>query len=136
MSRIYEALREAERVRSINGAADEDGLGVMELPSQECSEQREQEINLMIYGHAPSGPPFYESAKALRWNANGGLVLLGRPVFEGQNLLLFNDHTSQEEICRIVNVRVRDMETHEVDVTFSSPRPEFWEIPDTRGDIN
>jgi hypothetical protein len=136
MSRIYDALKEAERLRSKNRLAHEDCLGVMELPGRGCSGRREQEIELMIYGHVPSGHPFYRSAKALRWDANGGLVLLCIPVCEGQNLLLFNNQTSQEEICHIVNVRIRDIETHEVAVTFSSPRPEFWQIPDTRGDIH
>jgi hypothetical protein len=136
MSRIYEALREAERIRSNNRVAAEDGLGVMEMPDRRCSERWELEIDLTVYGHVAGEPPFYERARALKGNENGGLILLSVPVCEGQDLLLINNRTSQEQICRIVNVHIRDLETSEASVAFPSPHPEFWEIPDNRSDIS
>ena len=130
MSRIYEALRIMNATRSESGAADRDSLGVMEMPERRQSPRYELDVPLTIYGRAPSGSPFYQVADAVNGSADGGLIVLRVPVCEGQDLLLINNWTSKEQICRVVHIRGRDAETNEVGVAFPSPNPEFWQVPD------
>jgi len=91
--------------------------------------RKELDIDLTVYGRSACEVPFYESAKAIKGNANGGLFLLSVPVTEGQDLLLINNTTSHEQICSIVSVRIRDIQTSEVSVSFPLPNPGFWKSP-------
>jgi hypothetical protein len=130
MSRIYEALKTAKKTRSTSGAADGESLGVMEAPEQRRGRRWELDVPLTVYGRGPSGSPFYREADAVNGSAEGGLIILCAPVCEGQDLLLINNWTSKEQVCRIVRVRGRNAEINEVGVAFPSPNPEFWEVPD------
>ena len=80
---------------------------------------------------APRTTFHFEQAKAIRGNANGGLFLLAIPVMEGQDLLLINNDTSQEQICNIVSVYIRDIQMSEVSVSFPLPNPDFWKSSGT-----
>ena len=84
---------------------------------------------LTVYGRGPNGNPFYQEANTLNASATGGLMVLRMPVHEGQDLLLINNWTSKEQLCRVVRVRARDAESYQVGVSFPSPNPEFWRVP-------
>jgi hypothetical protein len=132
MSRIYEALRQAEESRSGRELRSGGNPIVPEMPNLKCSARWELGIHIMAYGRSLDECPFYEEVKAFSVNSEGGLLLLSVPVCQGQNLLLVNNRTSQEQICRVVHTRVRDVQTSEVAVAFPSPNPHFWqdsEIP-------
>jgi len=131
MSRIYDAIRSARESRSKTGLDLSDFLGEMELPERRATLRMELDIDLTVYGRSASEAVFYEEARAIRGNANGGLFLLGIPVLEGQDLLLINTGTSQEQICNVVSVRIRDMQTSEVSVSFPVPNPDFWKASRT-----
>jgi hypothetical protein len=136
MSQIYEALRSAEATRMKSGPADRDRLGIMETGDRRQSRRWELDVPLTVYGREPNGAPFYLDAETVTGNADGGMIVLRMPVHEGQDLFLINNWTSQEQMCRVVHVRSRDAETHEVGVSFPSPHPEFWQIPDAPCDLN
>jgi hypothetical protein len=129
MSRIYEALKNAQEHRSKNEISGRDGLGVMDMPERRGGERHDLNVDLTVYGRRVNELPFHEHAQAVKGNSSGGLFLLAVPVLVGQDLFLINNRTSQEQLCRVVNVRARDSQTNEVSVLFSSPKPEFWEIP-------
>jgi hypothetical protein len=126
MSRIYDAIKSARESRSRNGLDDSDLLGEMELPERRVTPRKELVIDLTVYGRSACEAAFYEQARAISGNANGGVFLLGIPVIEGQDLLLINNSTSQEQICNIVRVRIQDIQTSEVSVSFPLPNPDFW----------
>jgi len=130
MSRIYDALRNAEQARSTSGADDRDSPGIAEMPERRQSSRRDQDVPLTVYGRTSNESPFYEEASAVNGNADGGLIVLHAPVREGQDLLLINNWTSKEQVCRVVDVRSRDSDTNEVGVAFASPNPDFWHVPD------
>jgi hypothetical protein len=130
MSRIHEALKKAKATRSTSGAGDRESLGVMEAPEKRRSRRWELDVPLTVYGRGPTGSPFYKEADAVNGSADGGLIVLRGPVCEGEDLLLINNWTSKEQVCRVVRVQSRDAETNEVGVAFSSSNPEFWEVPD------
>jgi hypothetical protein len=126
MSRIYDAIKSARESRSKTGLAAADFLGEMELPDGRVTPRKELGVNLTVYGRSSGEAAFYEQARALSGNANGGVLLLAIPVMEGQDLLLINNGTSQEQICNIVSVRTEDIQTLEVSVSFPMPNPDFW----------
>jgi len=126
MSRIYEAIKSARESRSKSGLDTSDCLGEMELPERSEAPRKELGIDLTVYGRSACEDAFYEQARAIRGNATGGVLLLAIPVTEGENLLLINNGTSQEQICNIVSVRTQDIQTLEVSVSFPLPNPEFW----------
>jgi hypothetical protein len=131
MSRIYDAIKSARESRSSAGLDASDFLGEMELPKRRVTPKKELGINLTVYGRSACEAAFYEQARALSGNANGGVLLLAIPVTEGQDLLLINNSTSQEQICNIVSVRTEDIQTLEVSVSFPLPNPDFWKSPGT-----
>ena len=131
MSRNYDAIKGARKSRSRNGRDTSDFLDEMELPERRVTPRKELDIDLTVYGRSAREMPFYEQAKAVRGNANGGLILLAIPVMQGQDLLLINNDTSEEQICSIVSVHIRDIQLSEVSVSFPIPNPDFWKSSGT-----
>ncbi len=126
MSRIYDAIKSARESRTRNGFDTSDFLGEMELPERRVTPRIELDIDLTVYGRSACEAVFYEQARSVSGNVNGGVFLLAIPVIEGQDLLLINNGTSQEQICNVVTVRIRDIQTSEVSVSFPLPNPDFW----------
>jgi hypothetical protein len=129
MSRIFEAIQSARESRGRTGVGVSDGLGEMDLPERRLDPRTALGMQLTVYGRTDTDAPFYEEAKAITGNANGGLFLLSVPVNEGQDLLLINNSNSKEQLCTVVSVRVIAIQTSEVSVSFPAPNPAFWEAP-------
>jgi len=126
MSRIYDAIKSAKKSRSRDGLDTSDVLGEMELPERRVNPRTELDIDLTVYGRSACEAAFYEQARAVSGNASGGVFLLAIPVMEGQDLLLINNGISQEQICNVVSVHIRDIQISEVSVSFPVPNPDFW----------
>jgi hypothetical protein len=126
MTRIYDSTKSAQETRSKCGLDKSDFLSEMRLEERRVTCGIELDIDLTVYGRSACECVFYEPARVIRGNANGGLFLLAIPVLEGQDLLLINNGTSQEQICNIVSVHIRDIQMSEVAVSFPLPNPDFW----------
>jgi hypothetical protein len=126
MSRIYEAIRIAKESKSRSGPNQSDCLGEMELPERRVAPRNDLDIDLTVYGRSAGEDPFYEQARAISGNANGGVFLVAVPIVEGADLLLINNSSSQEQICNVLSVHIRDIQTSEVSVSFPVPNPDFW----------
>jgi len=129
MSRIFEALKHAQAVRA---ARDKQAAPVplsVESPDRRGSRRMAMDIGVYVYGHGPGTVPFHEEAHTLRVNAGGALLLLSVPVEQGQQLLLTNTLTEQEQPCRVVYLGTRRTRTIEAGVAFTNPNPDFWPIP-------
>jgi len=126
MSRIFEAIQTAREMRTMNCRSESDSLGQMELPERRISPRSTMFGGLYVYGSSETGDVFYEPATAISGNANGGVFLLAIPVAEGQELMLFNSSNAQEQLCGVMGVRIRDIQSSEVSVNFSEPNASFW----------
>jgi len=126
MSRIYEAIRTARESRAHSGLNSSDSLGQMELDDRRVTPRKELDIDLTVYGRMAGEETFYAQAKAISGNANGGVFLLSIPVLVGQDVLLINNGISEEQICNVIKVSVRDVQTSEVSVSFPIPNAAFW----------
>jgi hypothetical protein len=87
---------------------------------------------IRVYGSSLSGNPFYEDARTINVSVHGALLVLNVPVSKGQKLLLFNEVAQRQQVCQIVDIRVRDSESLEVAVAFPTPHAEFWQVFPTR----
>src|SRR5258708_31447793 len=126
MSRIFDAIRIARDSGAQSVVNFSARVGQMELEERRITSRKDLDFDLTVYGRLPGEDTFYAQAKAISGNANGGVFLLSVPVVDGQDLLLINNGNSQEQICNIISVHIRDMQTSEVSVSFPVPNSGFW----------
>jgi hypothetical protein len=93
------------------------------------SSRRAFDAIICAYGRSHSEQPFYEEARTINVGIHGALLLMAMPVEDGQKLLLINEVTQEQQICRIVYRRSRKTERVEVAVEFAAPHGEFWRCP-------
>jgi len=129
MSRIFEALRNAQQGRDSKSEPDAPDEGPTEVRERRRGRRWPFDISVHVYGHEPGKEPFHEEAHTLHVNANGALLLLSVPVKTGQQLLLTNLLTQQEQDCRIVFLGTRRTRTVEAGVEFPHTNPGFWHLP-------
>jgi hypothetical protein len=90
------------------------------------STRRMFETTIRVYGNSLKGNPFYEVARTINVSVHGALLVLNVPVAIGQMLLLFNEAIQRQQVCKVVDIRVRESESLEVAVAFPTPHAEFW----------
>jgi hypothetical protein len=129
MSRIFEALKNAQLIRDGKLRPNAPVEGAAEVPDRRRSRRWSLDIPVYIYGHGPDKEPFHEEAHTLHVNVNGGLLLLSLPVKKGQMLLLTNTLTQQEQDCRVVFLGTQRSRTVEVGIAFPLANPQFWQLP-------
>jgi PilZ domain len=113
MGQVLENVQK-QRVNSILGNV-EDG-----------SETPAPNAMVYVYGHGPSRNPFYEEARALRISPQGALLILSAAVNSGQKLLLISAAGQEPAEAQVIRTRTLGTQMFEVEISFSSPRPDFW----------
>jgi hypothetical protein len=129
MSRIFEALKNAQLIRDGKLQPNAPVEGATEVPDRRRSRRWSLDIPVYVYGHGPDQEPFHEEAHTLHVNANGGLLLLSLPVKKGQKLLLTSTLTEKEQDCRVVFLGTERSRTVEVGIAFPLANPQFWQLP-------
>jgi hypothetical protein len=130
VSRIWDALKRAERLRSREKAGEEAAIHATE-DSRQDSDRRKglrhaHHAPLLVYGSDADRQPFHEEAETLDANSEGCLLILETAVAKGQRLFLTNTRTQAEQECRVTHVGRRSAGKSRVGVTFTSPCPAFW----------
>lgn len=125
MSRLWEALRQAERQRAGNAPADKSSA------SLNIWERREKlrnphNVALLVYGSDIEKQPFHEEAVTIDVNDRGCLIALESSVCRGQRLFLTNTINQAEQECRVVHVGRRSQGKTRIGVEFAKPCPHFW----------
>ncbi len=126
MSRIWEALKRAERQRNTAGAlADSHSVKVDETDRRKVL-RHNHHVALLIYGLGADHQPFHEVAETVDTNENGCLVVLESEISCGQRLSLTNTRNQAEQEARVVHVGRRTRGKARIGVEFLKPAPEFW----------
>lgn len=128
MSRIFDALKHAQRVRSGESPRKPPSEDAVEVPDRRRSRRWSFDVPVYVYGHGPGKEPFHEEAHTLNVSDTGALILLSAPVRKGQTLLLTNRMTDREQDCRIVFLGKKLSRTVEAGVAFTESNPEFWRV--------
>jgi hypothetical protein len=138
MSRIWQALRQAERER--RGLTPQEAPDIEEMnrnsvaseptrPSDRRKGLRHaHETTLLVYGSDSEKQPFHEESETTDANENGCLFALANAVSRGQRLFLTNIRNQVEQECRVVYVGRRMQGKARVGVEFLRPSPEFWPL--------
>ncbi|HXQ26312.1 MAG TPA: hypothetical protein VN822_07890 [Candidatus Acidoferrales bacterium] len=130
MSRIWEALKQAERQRSREGA----GSSSLERPkgrASDDSDRRERlrhshSVPLLVYGSDADKQPFHEEAETVDAHEDGCSLTIESVVARGQRLFLTNTRNQAEQECRVVHVGRRIRGKTRIGVAFIAPAPNFW----------
>jgi len=133
LSRIWEALKQAERQRSRANGRDAESPrsgGRSVEDSDRRSDLRHPHLaTLLVYGSDVDKQPFHEETETLDANDDGCLLALETVVVRGQRLFLTNMRTQAELECRVVHVGQRIKGKTRVGVAFSVAAPDFWRRP-------
>jgi hypothetical protein len=126
LSRIWDALRQAEREKSV---ADDPVR--KSAPSPDPSDRRKKlrnthSVPLLVYGSDADKQPFHEEADTIDAHENGCLITLESVVSRGQRLFLTNTCNQAEQECRVVHVGRRARGRAQIGVEFVRPAPHFW----------
>jgi hypothetical protein len=125
MSKIWDALRQAERDRNRQIQAG----GVLrhdlarERRSTKCFFAN---APVLVYGYGSTDDPFHEQTEALSVNERGGIIILTTAVNPGQTLLLTNEANLKEEKCVVREVTADSCGTRIV-FEFLQSVPDFWD---------
>jgi hypothetical protein len=127
MSKIWEALRQAERLK--NERAAKKGLHnrLDAIPDRRSTIRYLANTPVLVYGYGATNDPFHEQTEALSVNASGGLITLTTAVNPGQTLLLMNEANMKEEKCTVVRQVSIDLRRIGIAVKFQQPVPDFWD---------
>jgi hypothetical protein len=127
MSKIWDALRKAERLR--NQRVYKEGLQNYQdsIPERRSTKRFLANSPVLVYGYGATDDPFHEQTKALSVNAGGGLITLTTAVNPGQTLLLINEVNLKEEKCTVVREVSTYLDRMDIVVKFREPVPDFWE---------
>jgi hypothetical protein len=128
MSRIFEALREAEEARAIQKGLKAPKKNGPKVRERRRSPRLAAEIPVLVYGWGANGKPFYVEASTVTVNRNGALLRLQTPLNTGDELLITNKATNQDQVVRIVRIVNQTTGLIEAGVAFLVPDPAFWQI--------
>jgi hypothetical protein len=142
MSRIWQALRQAEQERARAHAREVPDIEEMDRepasleevarPSRPSDRRKglrhAHETTLLVYGSDAEKQPFHEQSETIDANENGCLFSLGSAVSRGQRLFLTNMRNQAEQECRVVYVGRRARGKVRVGVEFLHPTPQFWRL--------
>ena len=140
MSRIWQALRQAERER--RGLGPEDGPDVEQMEREPLrdeegprltrgSDRRKEErvshqTTVLVYGSDAEKQPFHEQSETIDANEAGCLLMLTSGVSRGQRLFLTNMRNQAEQECRVVYVGRKVQGKSRVGIEFVRSSPQFW----------
>ena len=127
MSKIWDALREVERLK--NKRVYTEGLQNHRdmIPDRRSTERFLANAPVLVYGYGATNDPFHEGTEALSVNARGGLITLTTAVNPGQTLLLINKVNQKEEKCTVVRQGSTYLNRTGIIVKFPQPVPDFWD---------
>src|ERR1700730_9343158 len=128
MSRIFEALKQVQFLRTSKAPPEPPESDTVEIPERRRSRRWAPDISVYVYGHGPGTEPFHEEAHTLKVNADGALLLLSVPVHKGQKLLVTNLQTQHDQDCRGVYLGTQHSRTVETGVTCPQANPDFWQM--------
>ena len=139
MSRIWEALKEAQKQRARRqSSASPEPSSAPDSPSSAVSapeaDRRKSErtvtsFSILVYGSDAAHQPFHEQSETLDFTDAGCSLTLETPVAKDQRLFLTNMNNNVETEARVAEVGTRTREKSRVGLKFTHASPHFWSRP-------
>jgi hypothetical protein len=83
---------------------------------------------VLVYGRRKDEEPFQEETNVRLLNLRGGLITLATSVEPGQQLILINLATEEDQRCRVAFVGEQHLDRNMIGIQFSRFAQEFWLI--------
>jgi hypothetical protein len=126
-SKIWEALREAERLKKQRVEVEGIENYLDAIRDRRSTKRFLANAPILVYGYGATDEPFHERTETLSVNAGGGLITLTTAVNPGQTLLLINEVNQKEEICTVIRQVSTYLDRTDIVVKFPQPVLDFWE---------
>jgi len=126
LSRIWEALKKAERQRAAEGRAAPARDTAPPVGDRRRILRYRYTVPVLVYGSGTDMQPFHEQVETLNANKDGCLVALENLVALGQRLILINVRNQAEQECRVAHVGERAEGRAHVGIEFLHPASYFW----------
>ena len=123
MSKIFDALKQAESSPAKYKAT----AATAERPDRRRTNRINLQVPLFVYGHTPTGEPFYEEACTIAINAQGGLISMRNVAPIGQRLAVMHKRDEYPQECLVLSVRARPAYGFDVAFEFPISMPQFWQ---------
>jgi len=85
-------------------------------------------VPVEIRRRTPSGQPLVENTTTLAINAHGALINVSPPVADGEQLVVKNVRSGEEETAKIVYLGPMEGLTMQVGIEFLRPSPQIWGV--------
>src|SRR6266478_7725829 len=89
-----------------------------------------QDLPVLVYGRRKDEEPFREETNVHLLNLRGGLITLATSVEPGQQLILMNVATEEDQRCRVAFVGEQHFGRSMVGIQFNGLAQELWHIDD------
>jgi hypothetical protein len=89
-----------------------------------------QDLSVLVYGRRDDEEPFQEETNVRRLNLRGGIITLATRVAPGQQLILMNPASEEDQRCRVAFVGQQHLGRNMIGIQFSRLAQEFWHIDD------
>jgi hypothetical protein len=87
-----------------------------------------QDLPVLVYGRRKDEELFQEETNVRLLNLRGGLIALATSVEPGQQLILINLVTEQDQACHVAFVAEKHFGRNMIGIQFSRLAQEFWHI--------
>jgi hypothetical protein len=98
------------------------------IPNRRRSQRVLLRLPLLVIARGPDKQHVSENAFTSNVSAHGALLLMSMRVELGQNILVRNTETLEEQFARVVHATPAAEGKTEVGVEFLKPAPKFWRI--------
>ncbi len=98
----------------------------MRLWDRRRTERLPLNVPVWVYGRTKDEEPFQEETNTWLVNAHGGLITLATRVEPGQELVLANLATGEEQECQVARLGAQHANRIEVGVELKRPAQRFW----------
>jgi len=103
------------------------------VPAPDCATPMAdvpQGLPVLVYGRGKDEEPFREETNLHLLNLRGGLITLGTSVEPGQQLILMNVATEEDQRCRVAFVGEQHLGQSMIGIQFNWLTQKFWHIDD------
>jgi hypothetical protein len=130
MSRLYDALRHAQKERVAKNASKTSEPSPAARAGSERRRSHRVSISLpiLVYGRSESGEPFHEETRTLQVSPNGCSFTSETQVTLEQRLMIISQNKDREQLARVVYIKARKPQPTEIGVEFLERRPDFWPV--------
>jgi hypothetical protein len=100
------------------------------LDDVKAASDRPPDLPVLVYGRRKDEEPFCEETNVHLLNPRGGLITLATSVEPGQQLILMNVTTEEDQRCRVAFVGEQNLGRSMIGIQFNWLTHRFWQIDD------